>query len=116
MYSVVLLAALAGGDVYTNCWGGCSGFYPWNPGVFSPSAPIAVGPEQREMSKPETPEKPERPDEKPPKKKEPPGVAAPAPARLLVQVPPGARLLIDGQPSRSTAAVRLITTPALEPG
>jgi uncharacterized protein (TIGR03000 family) len=149
MYSVVLLAALAAGDVpalgpgcggpgaapgwpgapygpspfgypsgnaYTNCWGGCSGFYPWNPGVFTPSAPVPAPGDRRQMPRSDQAEKPEKPDDKPPKKKEPPGAAAPAPARLLVQVPPGARLLIDGQPSRSAAAVRLITTPDLEPG
>jgi uncharacterized protein (TIGR03000 family) len=43
-------------------------------------------------------------------------VEAAAPATIVVSLPAGARLTVDGVPTRSTAAVRTLVTPALETG
>jgi uncharacterized protein (TIGR03000 family) len=43
-------------------------------------------------------------------------VEASAPATIVVSLPAGARLTVDGVPTRSTAAVRTLVTPALETG
>ncbi|HZY86054.1 MAG TPA: TIGR03000 domain-containing protein [Gemmataceae bacterium] len=40
----------------------------------------------------------------------------PAPATLVVHLPPGARLTIDGYPPRATGETRWFITPHLEPG
>jgi uncharacterized protein (TIGR03000 family) len=39
-----------------------------------------------------------------------------APARLIVQLPAEARLLINGRPTRSTSPRRVFTSPPLRPG
>src|SRR5947209_1917827 len=123
MYSVVLMAALTtGGNVadchhrggchgcsgchgYAGCHGcngcygcyGCYGCSGWAPG--SPMAPVGVVPEKA-----------------PPPKVEGKETSLPGKARLLVELPQGAKLYIDDQLMKNTATKRTFNTPALEAG
>jgi uncharacterized protein (TIGR03000 family) len=87
---------LAGG--YTNCWGGCSGFYA-NVGFLSYRA-VPTPPEERKDGA---------------EKKEGRAPAA-ARARVVVELPADASLYINDQPTRQTDTVRVFRTPELEAG
>jgi uncharacterized protein (TIGR03000 family) len=100
---------------YTNCWGGCSGFLPSNPGNFTPLPALPERPKTDKTEQPKKPEKPETPD-KPKKKEGAIETGRAAPARLLVALPADAELFIDGQPTRSAESLRTFTTPNLQPG
>jgi uncharacterized protein (TIGR03000 family) len=54
--------------------------------------------------------------EKAPAPEKAPEASAPAPATIFVALPADARLLIDGNATRSTTANRMFITPALERG
>jgi uncharacterized protein (TIGR03000 family) len=53
---------------------------------------------------------------KPEDTSKPPQALAPAPARVIVQLPADAKLTIDGAPTKSTSERRVFSSPALEPG
>jgi uncharacterized protein (TIGR03000 family) len=59
---------------------------------------------------------PVRPDLPPPKDKDKEEAAVPAKAKLIVELPADAKLYIDDQPMKTTAAVRQFNTPELQPG
>ncbi len=91
---------------YSNCWGGCSGFFP---GVILP----------RDTTNPQTPKSlvPNPPDK--PVLSTPAVSSAPFAnerARLTIDVPADARLFLNDQPTQSTAAVRTFLTPPLAVG
>lgn len=103
---------------YTNCWGGCSGWYPGGfvvtPGAIPrPDAPT-----------PKTPAPPPSilPSVSAPAPSTAPAAAAvPAPAkilidraRLIVEVPANAKVFLNDQPTRSTSTVRSYLTPPLQ--
>jgi uncharacterized protein (TIGR03000 family) len=88
------------------CYGGpiiYSGATP----VYAPSTPLA----------PMTPA-PATPPETvpPPKDKDKDKTSLPSKARLIVQLPAGAKLYVDDQLSKNTAERRVFSTPTLEPG
>lgn len=97
---------------YTNCWGGCSGWYPGG-FITTPGA----------IPRPDAPRVP--PPAPPPSLL--PMVNAPAPtppparlpadrARVTVEVPADAKLFLNDQPTRSTSTLRSYLTPALQAG
>jgi uncharacterized protein (TIGR03000 family) len=98
---------------YSNCWGGCSGWYPgvgWQYGYNAPSTPI--GPMTPAAPAPQP--KPEaKPDSEPDGMN---GALAPGGARLIVEVPADALVFLDDRPMRTPGAVRSFDTPALEAG
>jgi uncharacterized protein (TIGR03000 family) len=91
---------------FSNCWGGCSGFFP------IPGQPLV--PTSAEPPRYSVPDQPGRSTQNSP------DAAAPTlandRARLIIDVPPGARLYLNDQPTRSTAAVRSFLTPPLAVG
>jgi uncharacterized protein (TIGR03000 family) len=90
---------IAGG--YTNCWGGCSGFYAMAGYAAVTPLPALPTPDVRrdgaemkgERRAPEA-----------------------SRARVVVELPADARLLIDDRPTRQSGGVRVFETPALEAG
>jgi len=96
------------------CWGGYSGVIsPYF--VQPPPAPPTTKPSETipPPSKPgETIPPPSKPGETP----KPPEAVAPNRARLIVDVPPDAKLYIDDTAMKTTAEHRTYQTPDLEPG
>ena len=97
---------------------GCAGFYgsPYSPmyggGPVNPMPP-ADPPMKKENDKKDPPPPPPPPD-KTDENKEDKGTFLGNRARLLVEVPAGARLFIDDQPMRNTATLRTFRTPDLD--
>src|SRR5438876_574441 len=120
MYSLVLMAALTTGGQTPDlcfhrscggyncgcyaCWG-CGGCHGYTGSVGSPYAPGDVVPGTVMPPAPEGT-----------KKEEGGARVDPNRARLVVEVPANAKLFIDDQPMKSSAATRVFNTPKLEKG
>jgi uncharacterized protein (TIGR03000 family) len=99
---------------YSGCYG-CYGGYG-----YSDYAPVQVYPSAAPVVAPSAGPAPEAPREEPlpaPKKEEEKkGTLAPTRAKLTVELPPDARLYIDGRLMKTSSGRRSFATPTLQPG
>lgn len=111
-----------GGGCWGGCWGyscgGCwgGGYYGDGGVIVAPGAGMAPGatvaPGRRGAE--EAPEPRKRDEEKPQGRDG--GAMAPTPATIIVSLPADAKLIVDGNVTRTKNAVRVFRSPALEPG